>query len=168
MVARKNAKINSNHGGYYKTLYHYACNKNRKCNGRVCDFNHTYNQERVDAAIFEIVSNLKMHPIFKEMVLERLGGKDEEKQLESELKKVRRCLHMEEMKKRKLGEDMDNLDIMDDGYGVKYDRIQDQIDRAYDRIEEIESDIAVKIKKLSAARKGIQASDRIIWRSGRR
>ena len=40
MIAKKNKSINHNHGGYYKTLYYYGCNNNRKCNGRVCDFSH--------------------------------------------------------------------------------------------------------------------------------
>ncbi len=37
MIAKKNKSINHNHGGYYKTLYYYGCNSNRKCNGRVYD-----------------------------------------------------------------------------------------------------------------------------------
>lgn len=161
MIARKNKSINHNHGGYYKTLYYYGCNKNRKCNGRVCGFSHTYNQEKVDGAVLEIVSSLAMLPVFQEKVLNHLGSTDIAERLEAELKKLRKSLRSEEIKKRKLGEDLDNLDFMDNGYDKKYDKIQNEIDRVYDRIEETEAEIAKKVKKLSATKRGIQSVDRI-------
>lgn len=162
MIAKKNKSINHNHGGYYKTLYYYGCNNNRKCNGRVCDFNHTYNQEKVDGAVFEIVSGLTMIPVFRERVLHHLGNTDVKDRLEAELKKLRKTIRSEEMKKRKLGEDLDNLDFLDDGYDKNYEKIQGEIDQVYDRIEKAEDEMEGKMKKLSAVRQGIQAADRIV------
>lgn len=161
MIAKKNKSVNHNHGGYYKTLYYYGCNNNRKCNGRVCDFSHTYNQEKVDGAVFEIVSGLKMLPIFRDRVLHHLGNTDAADRLEAELKKMRKMIRSEEMKKRKLGEDLDNLDFLDDDYDRDYEKIQGKIDRVYDRIEKAETEMEGKMKKLSAAKKGIQAADGI-------
>ena len=161
MIAKKNKSINHNHGGYYKTLYYYGCNNNRKCNGRVCDFSHTYNQEKVDGAVFEIVSGLTMLPVFRERVLHHLENTDVMDRLETELKKLRKTIRSEEMKKRKLGEDLDNLDFLDDDYDKDYEKLQGEIDRVYDRIEKAEAEMERKMKKLSAAKQGIQAADRI-------
>ena len=161
MIAKKNKSINHNHGGYYKTLYYYGCNNNRKCNGRVCDFSHTYNQEKVDGAVFEIVSGLTMLPVFRERVLHHLGNTDVMDRLETELKKLRKTIRSEEMKKRKLGEDLDNLDFLDDDYDKDYEKLQGEIDRVYDRIEKAEAEMERKMKKLSAAKQGTQAADRI-------
>ena len=161
MIAKKNKSINHNHGGYYKTLYYYGCNSNRKCNGRVCDFSHTYNQEKVDGAVFEIVSGLTMLPVFRERVLHHLGNTDVMDRLETELKKLRKTIRSEEMKKRKLGEDLDNLDFLDDDYDKDYEKLQGEIDRVYDHIEKAEAEMERKMKKLSSAKQGIQAADRI-------
>ena len=161
MIAKKNKSINHNHGGYYKTLYYYGCNNNRKCNGRVCDFNHTYNQEKVDGAVFGIVSGLTMIPVFRERVLHHLGNTDAADGLEAKLKKLRKTIRSEEMKKRKLGEDLDNLDFLDDDYDRDYEKIQGEIDRVYDRIEKAEDEMEGKMKKLSAVKQGIQTADRI-------
>lgn len=161
MIAKKNKSINHNHGGYYKTLYYYGCNNNRKCNGRVCDFSHTYNQEKVDGAVFEIVSGLTMLSVFRERVLHHLENTDVMDRLETELKKLRKTIRSEEMKKRKLGEDLDNLDFLDDDYDKDYEKLQGEIDRVYDRIEKAEAEMERKMKKLSAAKQGTQAADRI-------
>ena len=111
--------------------------------------------------MLEIVSSLAMLPVFQEKVLNHLGSTDIAERLEAELKKLRKSLRSEEIKKRKLGEDLDNLDFMDNGYDKKYDKIQNEIDRVYDRIEETEAEIAKKVKKLSATKRGIQSVDRI-------
>ena len=58
MIHTKNKRINRNHGGYYKTIHYYACNNSRKSNGMTCSFRHTYNQEKIDSSVFEIIQRL--------------------------------------------------------------------------------------------------------------
>lgn len=96
-----------------------------------------------------------MIPVFHESVLHHLGNTDVKDMLETELKKLRKTIRSEEMKKRKLGEDLDSLDFLDDGYDKDYERLQGEIDRVYDRIEKAETEMERKMKKLSAARQGI-------------
>ena len=96
-----------------------------------------------------------MIPVFRERVLHHLGNTDVKDRLEAELKKLRKTIRSEEMKKRKLGEDLDNLDFLDDGYDKDYEKLQGEIDRVYDRIEKEETEMEGKMKKLSAARQGI-------------
>ena len=56
---------------------------------------------------------------------------------------------------------MDNLDFLDDDYDKDYEKFQGEIDRVYDRIEKAEAEMERKMKKLSAAKQGTQAADRI-------
>lgn len=162
MIAKKNKRLNKNKGGYYKTLYYYSCNNYRKPNGRICDFNHAYNQKIVDGAAFEIVSHLTMLPAFKQKVINHLGNQDAVETLEEDLRNLRKSLRGEEMRNRKLGEDLDNLYIFDDDYDKKYDGIQSEIDAAYDKIDGIDSEITKKMKKLSAVKQGIHSADKIV------
>ena len=161
MVAKKNKGVNHNHGGYYKTLYYYGCIDNLKQNGKACPFSHTYNQEKVDSAVFEIVSHLQALPEFRQEVARCLGGQEEEAALEREIGALRKCLRSEELKRRKLGDDMDCLDIFDHEYDRKCEGIQAEMDLVYDRIEGFEADIARKQRKLSAVRQGIRSADKL-------
>ena len=118
-------------------------------------------RSKVDGAVFEIVSGLTMLSVFRERVLRHLENTDVMDRLETELKKLRKTIRSEEMKKRKLGEDLDNLDFLDDDYDKDYEKLQGEIDRVYDRIEKAEAEMERKMKKLSAAKQGTQAADRI-------
>lgn len=73
LVHMRNKSINKNKGGYYKTLHYYSCRNYRKAEGRTCSFKHTYNQEKVDSSVYEIVSNLHTLPQFREAVDASVG-----------------------------------------------------------------------------------------------
>lgn len=161
MIATKNKSINKNKGGYYKTLHYYACNNSRKANGRTCPFRHTYNQEKLDAAVFEIIRKMSGTPEFKSAVIAASGEKSDIGKLEKNLKQLRKKLSSLEMRKRKLGTELDNLDVFDEAYDKKYEKIQSDLDDCYDKVEEIENKIAIVIGKIKAANKGIRAAENI-------
>ncbi len=162
MISTKNKGVNHNHGGYYKIFYSYTCINRRKSNGRTCSFNSSCHQERTDAAVFELMSKLPMHPAFLDQVQKKLGDKESEEGLEEELKKLRKKLRKEERKKRKLGEDLDTLDILDEAYDKKYDAIQTEMEAVYDRMDFLEESIEKQMKKLSAMRQGIRAAENVV------
>jgi site-specific DNA recombinase len=158
MIASKNKHINKNRGGYYKILHYYCCGNSKKQNGMTCSFRHTYNQEKVDSAVLEMVSDLTMTPSFEKKLMEHFVVKnvvDEQKAL---LKKTRKELYHQEQQRRKLGEILDNLDVLSDDYSEKYDSILEKIDLVYDRIDELEMLIKKTKRKLDAAEQGIEAS----------
>jgi len=161
MIATKNKSINKNKGGYYKTLHYYACNNSRKANGRTCLFRHTYNQEKLDAAVFEIIRKMSGTPEFKSAVIAASGEKSDIGKLEKNLKQLRKKLSSLEMRKRKLGTELDNLDVFDEAYDKKYEKIQSDLDDCYDKVEKIENKIAIVIGKIKAANKGIRAAENI-------
>lgn len=161
MIATKSRRINKNKGGYYKTIHYYACNNSRKANGRICPFRHTYNQEKLDAAVFEIIRKTSGTPEFKNAVIAASGEKADAEKMEQELKKLRKKLSSVEMRKRKLGKELDNLDVFDEAYEKKYDSIQSNLDDCYDKVDEIENKIAIVIEKIQAAKKGVRAAANI-------
>ena len=161
MIHTKNKRINRNHGGYYKTIHYYACNNSRKSNGRTCSFRHTYNQEKIDSSVFEIIQRLTTLPEYKKAVTANLQNQATVEQLEERLKQERKELRKEELNNRKLGEHLDALDIMADGYETTYEQILAEIDEGYDKIEEIERKIRSIMRKLESLKKGFKASENI-------
>ena len=161
LVHMKNKSINKNKGGYYKTLHYYSCRNYRKAEGRTCSFKHTYNQEKVDSAIYEIVSNLHTMPQFREAVDASVGDKPTLESYEAEMKELRKQLHFQEHLKYKLGNELDALDILADDYDQQYEEMQTKIDETYDQIEEIEHKISKCKKKMAALKKGIQGTENV-------
>lgn len=74
------------------------------------------------------------------------------------MKEIRKDLYHQEHEKNRLGEELDNLDVLSDDYDSDYERIQGEIDDIYDRIESLE--LLLK-KKYKEAQKGIRFVDGI-------
>ena len=154
LVMQKNKRINKNRGGYYKPIYYYACRNYRKSEGRRCSFKHTYNQSKLDGAVLEIIGQLTRTEEFRNAFAAAIA-------FEGQLKDLRRRLHSQEHLKYKLGQELDRLDVLADGYDEAYDAIQERIDAAYDRIEQLETEIGQVRRKLAAVREGLQSSGQI-------
>lgn len=148
MIASKNKHINKNHGGYYKTLHYYSCGNARKQNGMTCKFRHTYNQEKVDNAVLEMIGKLFTVSSFKKETAKWFQGKDSIEELMEQLRLHRKQLYHQEQQKRRLGEILDNLDILADDYDESYDKTQAEIDGVYDEIERLEKLITQTKRKL--------------------
>lgn len=161
MIATKSNHVNKNRGGHYKTIHYYSCGHNRKANGRECSFNHILNQTKIDSSVFEIFSGITALPEYHEMIENVLGNQPSVEQLEKEMKALRKQLRSYETQKRKLGEELDGLDILDDDYDKKYDKVQAEIDEIYDRMDDAESSILKVKKKLSAIKSGIRSIEKV-------
>ena len=161
LVMQKNKRINKNRGGYYKPIYYYACRNYRKSEGRRCSFKHTYNQSKLDGAVLEIIGQLTRTEEFRNAFAAAIGDQSSEASFEGQLKDLRRRLHSQEHLKYKLGQELDRLDVLADGYDEAYDAIQERIDAAYDRIEQLETEIGQVRRKLAAVREGLQSSGQI-------
>ncbi len=161
LIASKNKHVNKNRGGHYKTIHYYSCRYYRKSAGRACGFKHTYNQAKIDSAVYEIVSNLGTHPAFEEVMAKAYGGEESVEAYEKRMKAIRKDLYHQEHEKNRLGEELDNLDVLSDDYDSDYERIQDEIDDIYDRIESLELSLKKLKKKYEEAQKGIRSVDGI-------
>lgn len=161
MIATKNKHVNKNRGGHYKTIHYYSCRNHRKSSGCECSFNRQLNQAKIDSSVFEIFSGITELPEYHEMTANVLGDQPSAELLENEMKSLRKQLRSFETQKRKLGEELDGLDILDDDYDKNYDRIQEEIDEIYDRMDDAESSISKIKKKLSAVKNGIRSIEKV-------
>lgn len=161
LIASKNKHVNKNRGGHYKTIHYYSCRYYRKSSGRACGFKHTYNQMKIDSAVYEIVSKLGNHPAFEDAMAKAYGGDESVEAYEKRMKDIRKDLYHQEHEKNRLGEELDNLDVLSDDYDSDYERIQGEIDDIYDRIESLELSLKRLKKKYKEAQKGIRSVDGI-------
>lgn len=161
LIATKNKHVNKNRGGHYKTIHYYSCRYYRKSAGRTCEFKHTYNQTKIDSAVFEIVSNLAAHPAFEKAMAMAAGGDESVEAYEKRMKEIRKDLYHQEHEKNRVGAELDNLDVLSDDYDTEYERIQEEMDDIYDRIESLELSLKKIKKKCSEARQGVSSIEGI-------
>ena len=109
----------------------------------------------------EIVSNLAAHPAFEKAMAIATGGDESVEAYEKRMKEIRKDLYHQEHEKNRLGEELDNLDVLSDDYDSDYERIQGEIDDIYDRIEALELSLKKLKKKYKEAQKGIRSVDGI-------
>lgn len=96
-------------------------------------------EEKVDGAILEIIEKLFTVPAFQKETSKWFQGMDSIEELTEQLKMVRKQLYHQEQQKRRLGEILDNLDILADDYDESYDNTQAEINGVYDEIERLEA-----------------------------
>ena len=100
-------------------------------------------------------------PEFQKAVIFSSSEKSNREKLESELKQLRKKLQKVEMQKRKLGAELDNLDVFEKDYDKEYERIQSILDTNYDKMEEFEKKISVTIDKIEALNQGVKSAENI-------
>ena len=161
MIHIKNKRINKNHGGIYKIMHYYACGNSRSQNGRVCSFRHTYNQEKLDAAVFELLNRMQTLPPFQNAVRNTLSDQKSLDAMEEKLQKLRRALRDQEVRKEKLGIKLDGLNILGKDYDKKYSAVQDQLDEIYDIIDDLENSIHDTSRRLENMRKKVHSTENI-------
>ncbi len=161
LIATKNKHVNKNRGGHYKTIYYYSCRYYRKSAGRTCEFKHTYNQAKIDSAVYEIVSNLAAHPAFEKAMAIATGGDESVEAYEKRMKEIRKDLYHQEHEKNRVGAELDNLDVLSDDYDTGYERIQAEMDDIYDRIESLELSLKKIKKKCDEAKQGVSSIEGI-------
>ena len=161
LINKKNKSLNHNYGGYYKTVYSYGCRNHRTSEGRVCGFCHTYNQERLDAAVIEVIRKVTGTEEFRTAFAKTVGNRMSEEAVETQIKRLRKEMHHQEHVKYKLGMELDHLDVLSESYDQQYEKLQAEVDAAYDRIGRIEEKIEKLKRKLLRSKQGIHSSDNI-------
>ena len=96
--------------------------------GHNCGYKKQWGQEKVDAAVEEVIKKLVQNPKFEQAIREKIGASIDTGELETELGNLRNKLKQLNGAKTRLGQQMDSLDISDKHYNRKY---QDMEDRLY-------------------------------------
>ena len=138
-VNRKKKKDGS--GEYYEDTFHYACKHRKLVDGERCKFKRQYPQWRVDSEVLEALMESMNNSEFTEEVKERLSAQIDPSELENELKGLQVTRRQANVKIKKISEQMDALDALDDMYDRKYGDMQDRLDAAYKELIRVEEDI---------------------------
>lgn len=110
--------------------------------GHRCDYRRQWKQERINAAVEEVIHKLVNNPRFAEAIKAKIGATVDTGELEAERDTLEKKLRQLQGAKTKLGRQIDALDVTDRHYDRKYDDMQSRLDVLYDEIETIEDKIS--------------------------
>ena len=129
-------------GTYYRDYFYYACKHRLHVDGKRCDYHHQWGEEIIDGAVEEIIHKLVNTPAFEQGIREKIGGKLDTAELDTEMETLRKQLRQLTGTKDRLGEQIDALDFDDPHYTRKTQDLQERQNRVYDQIASIEVSIA--------------------------
>lgn len=148
--------------GYYRSQQYYSCRYNTKQNGSACSFGRRLNQEIIDSFVFQIIANLQLYGEFREAIQRVSSGTETIESVEQKLKRLRADLRDAEVSKNRLGDKLDGLNPLKADYDRKYQQVSDELDKAYDRIDELEDAIREAKESLGGMKKKASIGDSVI------
>lgn len=128
-------------GTYYKDFFYYACKHRLKVDGHNCSYHHQWGQDKVNAAVEEVIYKLVNNPKFQDALKTKVGAKTDTDELEKEREICCTKLRQTIGAKNKLAEQMDSLEVSDRFYDRKYDDMQERLNKLYEEIGSIEDEI---------------------------
>ena len=140
MYANVNRKKKKD-GTFYKDYYYYSCKHRMEVDGHRCDYKRQWQQEKVNAAVEEVIRKLVQNPKFEQAIREKIGERINTDELETELEILNKKLRQLNGAKTKLGQQMDSLDVTDWFYDRKYQDMEERLSGLYEEIEAAEQQI---------------------------
>ena len=160
MVRIVSRSRNKNHGGMYKPVYGYVCRGHMVRGGDRCDFSRQYNQDKVDAAVYELIGRVGTLSSFEKRI-EKAFDTKELSACEEKLKALRKQYYHKEAEKNTLGNTLDNLDVFRDDYLEQSEVIEQQIEKAYEEMSLLDEKIEAIKQQIELLERGVAVKDEI-------
>lgn len=148
-------------GSTYKDYFYYACKHRKIVDGHNCTYRKQWGQDKVNAALAEVIRKLVQNPKFSDAIRAKIGARIDSTELEAEMDGLHKQLRQLNGAKTRLGAQMDNLDIADRFYDKKYQDMQDRLYALYDDIEVIEGKFSEVQARLQSIRQQKISGDSI-------
>ena len=125
-------------GGYYKDYFYYACKHRKLVDGHRCTYKRQWNEDRINAAVEEIIRQFVKNPKFEQEIRKQIGSSIDTSELDKEYDGLKDRLSQTTGAKNRLADQMDHLSVSDKNYDKKYNDMQERLDKLYDEITDIE------------------------------
>ena len=160
MYGNVNRKKHSD-GSYYKDYFYYACKHRKLVDGLRCTYKKQWNEDRVNAAVEEIVRKFVKNPKFEQEIRKQIGSSINTSELAREYDGLKDRLNQTTGAKNRLADQMDHLPVSDKNYDKKYNDMQERLDKLYDEIADIENTMEEVETRLYNIRKDKISEDNI-------
>ena len=125
-------------GTLYKDYFYYACKHRKLVDGHRCTYKRQWNEDRINAAVEEIIRKFVKNPKFEQEIRKQIGSSIDTSELDREYDGLKDRLSQTTGAKNRLADQMDHLSVSDKNYDKKYNDMQERLDKLYDEITDIE------------------------------
>ena len=106
--------------------------------GHRCTYKRQWNEDRINAAVEEIIRQFVKNPKFEQEIRKQIGSSIDTSELDKEYDGLKDRLSQTTGAKNRLADQMDHLSVSDKNYDKKYNDMQERLDKLYDEITDIE------------------------------
>ena len=124
---------------FYKDYFYYACKHRKLVDGHRCTYKRQWNEDRINAAVEEIIRKFVKNPKFEQEIRKQIGSSIDTSELDREYDGLKDRLNQTTGAKNRLADQMDHLSVSDKNYDKKYNDMQERLDKLYDEITDIEN-----------------------------
>ena len=107
--------------------------------GHRCTYKRQWNEDRINAAVEEIIRKFVKNPKFEQEIRKQIGSSIDTSELDREYDGLKDRLSQTTGAKNRLADQMDHLSVSDKNYDKKYNDMQERLDKLYDEITDIEN-----------------------------
>lgn len=107
--------------------------------GHRCTYKRQWNEDRINAAVEEIIRKFVKNPKFEQEIRKQIGSSIDTTELDREYDGLKDRLSQTTGAKNRLADQMDHLSVSDKNYDKKYNDMQERLDKLYDEITDIEN-----------------------------
>ena len=148
-------------GTKYKDFFYYGCKHRLMTKGNKCDYRRMVNEEMLDNAVVEVITQLVSRPKFAVMMSERINTKIDTTEIDQEISTAEKELRHSFTLKAKLIEEIDSLDFDDRHYNKRKADLDERLYGVYDKIDRLESELEVAREKKSVLEADKMTSENI-------
>lgn len=135
----------------YKDTFYYRCHHRKRADGKLCDFAPKLNQDKFNSEVEDVIRYMVREGRFREYMKNKLDEQVDVSYLEDEKKQLQGQMQQVQGAKKKLLQMIDRLDSGDRHYDQKYQDMSDRLDNLYDRISELDEEVAGVDARIQAA-----------------
>lgn len=147
-------------GTLYRDYFYYACKHRRMVDGHNCSYRKQWSEDKVNAAVEEVIRKLVQNPKFEKAIKGKIGSRLDTTEMEVEIEGLEKQLRQLNGAKDRLGQQMDSLDITDRFYEKKYQDMEGRLYSLYDEIDGVENSIEeVKTRLLNIQQQKISGDN---------
>ena len=137
-------------GTYYKDMFYYTCKHKKLVDGKSCTFGRQPQQKTIDEEVEHMIISCLDNAVFVDAMEEQLIHRMDDKEIKKRVKELQRKKTQVEGTKRKLAEQIDKLDVTDKLYDIKYEDLQNRLDKVYSEIYLIDDELKKAESDLSS------------------
>ncbi|MBQ6020719.1 MAG: recombinase family protein, partial [Clostridia bacterium] len=129
--------------------------------GHKCSYSKQIHQEKLNAAVEEIIKKIVHEPKFEEAIKAKINARIDTDEIDTEIASLQKRLRQLTGAKDRIGRSIDALDYLDPCYDNKYVDLQKRLDDIYIEINAAEAEIAELKEKADNIRRNKISEEKV-------